>query len=107
TYVLKAGNTLQLTTVISNLDDKLIPVADGWHHYFTLGDSINECQLEFQSKQMLLSDDELIPTGKQVAYLEYGALKMLGETRLNDCYVLDFTECQPLCVLRNPKNKIE
>lgn len=106
-YKLSAGNTLTITTTITNTDKQLLPVADGWHPYFTLGDSINDYQLEFQSKEMLEFDESLIPTGKLFPFEEFGSLKDLETTLLDNCFTLNFAECQPLCVLRNPLRKVQ
>lgn len=104
-YTLSEGNSLTVKTTITNLDKQLMPVADGWHPYFTLGDSINDYQLEFQSKEMLEFDENLIPTGKLVPYEHFGSLKNLGTTELDNCFTLNFAECQPLCVIRHPQKK--
>lgn len=106
-YLLKKENTLQVKTTITNLDDQLIPIADGWHPYFTLGDTINNCQLEFQSKEMLEFDEELIPTGKLLPYQEFGSLTDFGTTWFDNCFTLNFAECQPMCVLRNPAKQVQ
>ena len=105
-YRLTAGNALTITTSVTNLNEQLMPVADGWHPYFNLGDSINDYQLEFQSKEML-EFANLIPTGKLIPYQEFGSLKKLGETVFDNCFTLNFAECQPLCVLRNPLKKVQ
>jgi aldose 1-epimerase len=84
-----------------------MPVTDGWHPYFTLGDSVDNCQLEFQSKEMLEFDEELIPTGKLHRYEEFGSLKDFGATNFDNCFTVNFAECQPMCVFRNPKQKIQ
>lgn len=106
-YKLTAGNELTVSTTISNLDQKLMPAVDGWHPYFGLGDSADDYQLEFQSKEMLEFDEELIPSGKLIPYQEFGSLKELGPLSLNHCFTLNFAECQPLCVLRNSLKKIQ
>ena len=41
-YTLLPQNTLQLQTTITNLDDLPIPMADGWHPYFTLGGKVDD-----------------------------------------------------------------
>lgn len=105
-YKLTAGNALTITTIVTNLDQQLMPVMDGWHPYFTLRDDIDSYQLEFQSKEML-GFENLIPTGKLVPFEEFGSLKDLGKTELDNCYTLNFAECQPLCVLRNPGRKVQ
>lgn len=106
-YSLAAGNKLTVSSTITNFDEQLMPVTDGWHPYFTLGDPVNECQLEFQSKEMLEFDEELIPTGKLIPYEEFGSLRTFGGTVYDNCFTLNFAECQPMCVLRNPARKVQ
>ena len=107
TYELTEGNSLSINTEIINKDEGIIPICDGWHPYFTLGGKIDDLQLEFQSKSMLEFDEQLIPTGKALPYQEFGALKKIGEQSFDNCFVLDQTECQPLCVLRDIAQKIQ
>ncbi len=106
-YKLESDNQLTVTTTITNADEKLIPVTDGWHPYFTLGDTIDEYQVEFQCKEMLVFDDALIPTGSFIPYETFGSLTNFGDTHFDNCFTLNFAECQPLCVIRNPKKKIQ
>lgn len=106
-YCLKKDNTLCIKTIITNIDDQLIPIADGWHPYFTLGDPVDDCQLEFQSKEMLEFTPTLIPTGKLIPYQEFGSIKTMGFTSFDNCFTVNFAECQPLVVFRNPKRKIQ
>lgn len=106
-YKLTAANKLTIATAITNTSDKLIPIADGWHPYFTLQDSINDYQLGFQSKEILEFDEDLIPTGKLLPFQEFGSLKDLNTTSLDNCFTLNFAECQPMCVLRNPARKVQ
>jgi aldose 1-epimerase len=40
-YTLTEGNALSVSTTVSNVDEKLLPVVDGWHPYFTLGDRMD------------------------------------------------------------------
>ncbi len=107
TYTLKKENALDITTEIINRDEGMIPVADGWHPYFTFGGSINELQLEFQSKNKIEFDEELIPNGKEQPYEQFGSLKEIGTTELDNCFTLNFAECQPLCVLRSKKENLQ
>jgi len=106
-YTLTEGNALTVKTTITNEDEQLMPVTDGWHPYFTLGDRIDEYQVEFQSKEMLLFDDELIPTREMVGYEDFGSLKEFGPTLFDNCFTLNFAECQPMCVVRNPAKKVQ
>lgn len=107
TYELKKDNALTLTTSITNTDEGLIPMQDGWHPYFGFGGSINELQLEFQSKEIVEFSDALIPTGKLQSYQEYGALKKIEAAEFDNCFTVNFAECQPLCVLRDKEKKLQ
>lgn len=107
TYQLSAGNQLQLSTTFINKDAGHIPVTDGWHPYFTFGGSINDCMLEFQSTTQVEFDDELIPTGTQIPYQIFGSLKMIGDQFFDNCFAVNFAECQPMLVFRDPAKKIQ
>lgn len=106
-YELTANSTLSITSTITNLDQKDMPVADGWHPYFTVGDSIDDCEFLLRSKEMLEFDEELIPTGKLIPYNDFSALKKFGSTWFDNCFTVDFKQGSPACVLRNPKRGIE
>jgi aldose 1-epimerase len=106
-YTLSTANALTVSTTITNIDHQLIPVVDGWHPYFTLGDSINEYQVEFQSKEMLEFDKDLIPTGNLWPYENFSSLQTFGPTEFDNCFTLNFAECQPMCVIRHPGKKVQ
>ena len=106
-YVLTEGNALTVKTTITNVDQQPIPVVDGWHPYFTLGDTVNEYQVEFQSKEMLEFDENLIPTGKLIPFKDYSSIKNFGTSELDNCFTLNFAECQPMCVIRHPQKKVQ
>jgi aldose 1-epimerase len=106
-YTLSANNTLAVKTTITNTDEQLMPIVDGWHPYFTLGDSIDDYQVEFQSKDMLEFDENLIPTGKLIPYQEFSSIRNFGPTLFDNCFTLNFAECQPMCIIRNPKKQIQ
>ncbi len=106
-YTLTQGNALTIKTTVKNIDRQLIPIVDGWHPYFTLGDSINDYQLEFQSKEMLEFNDSLIPTGHLIPFEEFGSIKNLGPTEIDNCFTLNFAECQPMCIIRHPQKKVQ
>ena len=91
-YKLTAVNTLEIITTIKNLDNKLMPLVDGSHPYFKLGDNINDCQLEFQSKAVL-EFENLIPTGRLISFQEFRSLKGIETTVFDNCFTLNFAEC--------------
>jgi aldose 1-epimerase len=107
TWQLLPDNKLTVTTESANKDEGLIPMQDGWHPYFTLGEKIDDLHLEFQSKEMLEFNSDLIPTGKYIPFTGFSTIQKFGETKLDSCFTLDTQECQPLCVLRNVEKNIE
>ncbi|MEO9022283.1 MAG: aldose 1-epimerase [Ginsengibacter sp.] len=107
TWKLESENKLTVTTECINKDKGLIPMQDGWHPYFTLSDSINDLQLEFQVKKMVEFNSDLVPTKKLIDYTKFTTIEKIGDTSLDNCFTLDTQECQPLCVLRNPEKNIE
>lgn len=100
-YTLFANNTLQIQTTVTNLDELTLPMADGWHPYFTLGGTANEWLLQFASDTMLEFDDRLVPTGNKIKDNRFTEPFRLGDTQLDNCFELDPLEGQAACVLRN------
>lgn len=107
TYKLEQDSKLNVVTTIINKDEVVIPVQDGWHPYFTLHEKIDDLELQFQSKEMVEFNDELIPTGKLIPYTQFNSLKKFGDTFFDNCFTLDFNAQQPMCLLRNTKRNIQ
>jgi aldose 1-epimerase len=112
TYHLKKNNELIISTDIFNRGDDLIPVQDGWHPYFTFGGKIDDLMLEFQSKERLVFNKDMIPTGKIVKYKEFASLKKIGSTQFDDCFTLNMPVpvlrgFEPVCVLRDAEKQIQ
>ncbi len=107
TYQLKKNNELVITTNVTNNGNVTIPMQDGWHPYFTFGKSVNDLQLEFQSAEHVLFDESLLPNGKTEEYTTYTALKKIKDTFFDDCFLLNFSTCQPMCLLRDSAQKIQ
>jgi aldose 1-epimerase len=67
TWKLALNNEISVTTTIINKHDAPIPMAEGWHPYFTLGGSVDEWTLQFSAANQLEYDTDLLPTGKEIA----------------------------------------
>jgi len=106
-YKLESENALTLTTTVQNNSHSLIPIADGWHPYFKLNKRVDELQLEFQSMEILEFNDGLVPTGKYLPYTDFNGVKKINGTFFDNSFTLNFAECQPLCVLRDPEKKVQ
>lgn len=107
TYALDPENSLSVVTECFNRDKGLIPLQDGWHPYFKLGERIDDLQLEFQVTETVVFNSGLLPTGEFEEYDRFSSLEKIGDTQLDNCFRLNFDTCQPLCVLRNKDSGIE
>lgn len=102
-WKLSEGNILSCKTTVSHTNEFAIPYADGWHPYFTLDTSVDECYLRFDSKEMVEFDEELIPTGKMIADERFFTKQFLGDIKLDNCFVLDQSLTQPKIILSSEK----
>lgn len=105
-YTLSARSVLQVDTTILNLEELPIPIADGWHPYFQLGGVIDDQELQFDSDTMLEFNEQLIPTGGVIRDTSWLEGKTIGNTKLDNCFVLQVDETAPVCTLYNPANQL-
>lgn len=105
-YTLHADRRLTLETSVKNVSDTTIPIVDGWHPYFTTGTKVDDCQLQFFSKEVIEFDDRLIPTGERTPYRVYEQARLLGETELDHSFILDEAAPQPKCTFSDPARGI-
>ncbi len=106
-WKLSLNGHLTAITTCTNKDKGLIPMQDGWHPYFDLGAPIDELYLEFQSKEMVVFNDKLIPTGEMKEYDKFNSIKKIGDTVYDNCFTLNVETCQPMCVLKNIETGIQ
>jgi aldose 1-epimerase len=99
-YTLTEGNKLTLTTKVTNTGNADMPLSDGWHPYFTLGSSVDDLMIQFNSKHMIEFDDTLVPTGNYLPYDHFNELKKFGNTFLDNCFELNETG-GIACTLKN------
>jgi aldose 1-epimerase len=100
------GPNLTLETEILNRDKRTLPLADGWHPYFTLGKPIDELELQFHGREML-EFENLIPTGRKVPYAHFQQFERIGATELDNAFQLDSSYISAACVLRDPSTGIQ
>lgn len=80
---------IHVKTTIQNRSNQRIPMMDGWHPYFTLGDSVNAYQLEFKALGKIEMDQEMIPTGQVSEMKDFEKGNTIGATHFDDCFLLD------------------
>ncbi len=98
-WALKANNQLSVTTTVHHTNTTAIPYAQGWHPYFTLGSTVDNYTLQFDSNTMLEFDSTLLPTGNNIARTEFAEGASLKGVFLDNCFKLDATANQPKCIL--------
>jgi aldose 1-epimerase len=88
-WVFEKNNKVHIETTITNKDQQSFPMMDGWHPYFKLSESINECTIQFINKGLLVYNDALIPTGELLPCLDFESPKTLANIELDNGYLLD------------------
>lgn len=89
---------LSIATTVENTGSSAIPLADGWHPYFTLGGTADDWTLHINSGTQLEFDTDLLPTGKTLADTRFQTASSLKGIELDNSFVPnDFT--QAACTL--------
>jgi len=105
-YMLYADSVLEVTTTVTNLSEKGIPMADGWHPYFRLGGKVNDWLLQMHSTAIVDFDDRLIPTGHLTPYNVYESPRLLGDVFLDNCFTVKPGVVSAVCEIFNPENEL-
>ena len=106
-WILSAGNMLSCKTTAWHSNDFPLPFADGWHPYFSLDTTIDECYLQFDSYTMVEFDNGLIPTGNLLRDERFWNKTYLQDIFLDNCFLLDQKLAQPKAVLTSEKLRLE
>jgi aldose 1-epimerase len=103
-YTLKKEGKLYLSTTVKNLSPVRIPMADGWHPYFSLEGSVNEWLLSFRSRKNLVFNEKLIPTGQVIETTAFYSARKIGTEFFDHCFLLEPDFEKPAAILKNPEN---
>jgi len=98
-WILEKNNKVSVQTTVINDAAISIPIVDGWHPYFTLGESIDHCTLQFSSKGKMEYDKDLLPTGNIIEDARFSNGLKIGSLQLDDGYALDTENSS--CTLQN------
>lgn len=91
---------LQIETRVHNSGSRALPIADGWHPYFTLGGKVDDWALQINAQQMLEFDENLLPTGKMLPESRFQAAESLHGVELDNSFVLN-NQDDVSCVLQS------
>lgn len=100
-YTLDKNDKLTITTKIVNQDTNEIPMADGWHPYFTLGGDVDDWRLKINTNRKLVLTEELVPNGETTDAGMEEPLELNGAS-LDDSFIIKKTS--PTARLFNPNN---
>ncbi len=100
-WKLGAGNQLSVATTVSHQNKTAIPLADGWHPYFSLGDTIDACRLQFSESYLLDYDASLLPTGKKTTDTLFVNGSLLKNISLDNGFEWVFPDKKNHCILSN------
>lgn len=99
-YSLQKHNRLTVQTNIKNTGKSSLPVADGWHPYFTFHRNVSDLELQFNSTG-ILEFVNLIPTGAILPNSRFLNPQLIGDQEIDNSFLLDFARNQPVCILRD------
>lgn len=100
-WTLEKNNKITVQTKVINDTETCIPMVDGWHPYFTIGETINDCTLQFLSKGKMEYDSDLLPTGNFIKETPFNNGLQIKDLQLDDGYELDAID--KTCSFQNDK----
>jgi aldose 1-epimerase len=106
-YTLFPEQVLQVQTTLINHGKSALPIADGWHPYFALGDKVDEWMMYFNASALVEFDHRLVPTGNTTPYELFNQPTKIGSTELDNCFLINVESGHPACELFNPNNKLK
>lgn len=83
-----SADGLCITTDVVNTGSRAMPLADGWHPYFTLGGTADDWTLSINSHTQLEFDGDLLPTGNTLADTRFQTASSLCGIGLDNSFVL-------------------
>ncbi len=96
----------QLGFEIQNTGSTKAPLGIGWHPYFTLGQSVNECDLCIPKCKKVEMDDAMIPTGKTSPYKEYTKCKPVKDVSFDTAFLIEKDTDFTSVILENNTHKM-
>ncbi len=106
-YRLEGASRLTIITTVHNRSGRTIPMSDGWHPYFKLGETIDTAMLQFNSKKQVEFNNILVPTGKIIRNKKWFKGASLKDVFLDNCFLLDLDQPMPHCTLSDPELGLE
>ena len=100
-WKLEKDNKVCVKTTVFHHNNEAVFYADGWHPYFTLGTSVDVCNLQFDTNIQMEFDETLLPTGKRLEDNRFEKEASMNGIFLDNCFELKKDDAK--CVLSNDK----
>ena len=88
-YNLTLENGLICSTKVTNNSKRIIPLSDGWHHYYDLGVSVDDLQLKLDVSNIIELDSRNIPTEKRKSFNEFDTPLVIRNRSFDSCFKVD------------------
>lgn len=105
-YVLSIDDHFTCRTIVTNSGEGPMPVADGWHPYFSMGGPIDRLRLKLPASRTILADERMIPTGTRIDTVTFDEATEIGCSLLDTGFALDVTGEPMTTRLVDPKSNL-
>jgi len=101
---LHSEHGLTLSFTVKNLHHQPVPLAIGWHPFFTLGQKLDELWLQLPPVNRIEVNERLLPTGASRRFDRFDQATAIGDLGLDDCMeLLDTGQERASTLLCSPK----
>ena len=87
-YILAEGDGLVCATKIINRSDAEIPLSDGWHYYFDIGEKVDDVKIAMNSDEIIEVDSQRIPTGSRKDAHDFASAAPIGSRHFDSCFAV-------------------
>ena len=91
-FIVKEERELEVIATVSNSGSKPMPFGFGWHPYFTLEEVVDSLLLQLPEVKRKSMNDRALPAGEEQVFTSFSSLAPIGDTFLDDCFVLSEPE---------------
>ena len=91
-YTLHDERGLDFHLSVENSGDSALPAGLGWHPYFSISDTVNDCELSLPPLQMVEIDENMIPTGNLLPFHFFDKRSPIEDFVSDNCFLLNTDE---------------
>ncbi len=105
TFQITTHGELEIEMQMLNTGASVMPAGLGWHPYFSLGQSVDNLELQLPYCDRILINDRMIPTGERVPFDTFQQKSRIGETNLDTGFALQDHPGRAEVILSNENNQ--